>query len=339
MPRPQVSQDNLFSKFYNTQLLEGASHTLDATYVYTINLFAATIAQTLIIPADFSQASWPVGAAAYLVPIGTGGVSIDPAANVLLNGGTANVDLGTTAYGGNFVLLRSGVNDWLLLAGIASAGGLAATSLSGYIDGFTMSFVDIDSVSISSGNAFIPSSETILSSEFAIVLDGQPAAGANHFYLFDDGGVANIERSTTAPVLYSGTAYTKTGDNTRRYLGSLIGAGGDYLNFNHINNWVYFATNQVALTNGQAAFIPTAIDLSALAPITTILVAIAARNTDGAQSVGVNRDSTNQHLFLLPGDYAATVMPVVAGPAISYFYSLAPTTGLDVTMSGFYFGR
>lgn len=121
MPRSFSQQDYSFSKFWNTQQLRVAALTLDASYTYSDNLFLAEVAQTLTIPANLSEADWPLGSQCTLIPIGTAGVTVAVAGGVTINGGSSSQSLGTTAYGGVFILKRIAPNDYLLLTGIAAS--------------------------------------------------------------------------------------------------------------------------------------------------------------------------------------------------------------------------
>lgn len=94
----------------------------------------------------------------------------------------------------------------------------------GYIDGLQMVWNSATSISVTSGTAYIPSLGNVLQSNATLTLSGLVLTTSTwyHIYLYSNAGVPAIECVTAAPVLYNGTAYQKTGDNTRRYIGSVL---------------------------------------------------------------------------------------------------------------------
>ena len=95
----------------------------------------------------------------------------------------------------------------------------------GYIDGLQMQWVSATAVTVSSGRAYIPSLGYYLDAPNAIALTGLvlTASTWHHLYLYDNAGTPAVECVTTAPAApYSGTARAKTGDTSRRYIGSVL---------------------------------------------------------------------------------------------------------------------
>jgi hypothetical protein len=94
----------------------------------------------------------------------------------------------------------------------------------GYIDGLQMQWVSGTAVTVSSGTAYIPSLGNVLVANAAMALTGLSLTASTwyHLYLYSNAGTPAVECVTTAPVLYYGTAYQKTGDNSRRYVGSVL---------------------------------------------------------------------------------------------------------------------
>lgn len=94
----------------------------------------------------------------------------------------------------------------------------------GYIDGLKMIWVSNTAVSFSSGSAYVQSTNGIvnLPSQFNLTGLSLTASIFYHAYLFLSSGVPTVELSSTAPATaYYGTARSKTGDTTRRYIGSM----------------------------------------------------------------------------------------------------------------------
>lgn len=96
----------------------------------------------------------------------------------------------------------------------------------GFIDGFRYISVGDNAITVTAGAAYIPSLGRIVEMPTNKAFTGFVALAArsqHHFYLFENAqGVADVEISLTAPQLYYGTAYNKSGDASRRYLFSVL---------------------------------------------------------------------------------------------------------------------
>ena len=114
-----------------------------------------------------------------------------------------------------------------------------------------------------------------------------------HVYLYDNGGTPDIEIVTTAPATaYFGTARAKTGDTSRRYIGSArAGASANILYFTMIGSGgqvdiVYgedFSTVLRVLSGGSATT-ETDVSLAGLVPPTVTNAKISAfNNSAGTQ--------------------------------------------------------
>lgn len=88
-------------------------------------------------------------------------------------------------------------------------------------------------LSVSPGWAYVPALERLVGLAASKVTSGIVVAAATwlHGYLYEDGeGNGAIEWTTTAPAApYSGPARTKSGDDTRRYIGSVRSIGANTL--------------------------------------------------------------------------------------------------------------
>jgi hypothetical protein len=105
----------------------------------------------------------------------------------------------------------------------------------GFIDGLRMVYTGRTSLTVEAGSAYIASTGKILELTTDKVMTGLTLSVSSfyHVYLYDNAGVADIEISTTVPVRYYGTAYQKTGDATRRYIGSALTGTGGFFKFQH----------------------------------------------------------------------------------------------------------
>lgn len=160
----------------------------------------------------------------------------------------------------------------------------------GYIDGLQMQWVSGTSVTVSSGTAYIPSLGAYLQSSSPIALTGLTLTASTwyHLYLYSNAGTPAVEASTTAPATaYFGTARSKTGDTTRRYLGSVkTDSSSHVLSFYHeastgsihyrvdLNNAALFLVN-----NGTATSDAT-ISAAGAVPVTARTMLAFAENND-----------------------------------------------------------
>ena len=225
----------------------------------------------------------------------------------------------------------------------------------GYIDGLQMVWNSATSISVTSGTAYIPSLGNVLVSNATLTLSGLSLTASTwyHVYLYSNAGTPAIECVTTAPVLYYGTSYQKTGDNTRRYVGSVLtDSSSNIWNFKHNGSRYSWITNVAngtppfrILSNGQALS-ATIINASGVMPVTAFTALLRGSDTDA--SIGV---------FLMAGDYTPTVDDgqialkanlvgffEIASDSLQRFkYSFtgttAPTGGLYVDLIAFNFLR
>jgi hypothetical protein len=107
----------------------------------------------------------------------------------------------------------------------------------GYIDGLAMVWVSSTALTVRSGAAYIEGSSKVLRAAADIAKAGLALTASTwyHVYLYSNAGTPDVEIVTTAPATpYNGTACSKTGDTSRRYVGSVrTDASGNVLSFYH----------------------------------------------------------------------------------------------------------
>jgi len=127
-----------------------------------------------------------------------------------------------------------------------------------YIDGLNISYVTSGSISVSPGTAYISSLNKAIhvtgSITAAVANAGANVSGTwSHVYLRENAGAAAVEISTGTPSTpYAGVARTKTGDTSRRWIGSVFHDAGGYL-FRFASN-IYgnvFRMNWIVVDNGS----------------------------------------------------------------------------------------
>lgn len=106
-----------------------------------------------------------------------------------------------------------------------------------FISGLQMLWVSGTALTVTTGAACRPSDGLLLQPAANIAKTGLSLTASTwyHVYLYLNGSTPDIEIVTTAPAAaYFGTARAKTGDTTRRYIGSIVAlASGAILKFDH----------------------------------------------------------------------------------------------------------
>ena len=214
------------------------------------------------------------------------------------------------------------------------------------------------SIIVSTGLAYIPGSG-LLAVESPITKSGLSLSASTwyHVYLYNSGSVtspvAAAEVVTTAPTNYFGTAYQKTGDASRRYLGSVRTDGaGNLYNFVHnpVTGLVLYRANIATapfrvLSNG-AATTATSVDCSAVVPLTSAQALIRMNNSASASNIflgssdGFVPTSSSGSLDLAASRDAGHQVALNSSRQFQYIYDSSPSpSGLFCDLYGYYFVR
>lgn len=155
-----------------------------------------------------------------------------------------------------------------------------AVSLGGtgksFIEGLYMTRNSTSSITLSEGSAYIPGLGAAIELSAPITLSGLTLTGNTwyHMYLYSNAGVTSAEFVAVAPAApYFGKARHKTGDTSRRYVGSArTAASGSIFNFVQADTTISYREHQAdapfqVIVNG-AATVPTLVDCNGPVPIT-----------------------------------------------------------------------
>ncbi len=209
--------------------------------------------------------------------------------------------------------------------------------------------VDIGSCYAENGS-FIDATSVIVKSSLSLT-----ASTWYHVYVYLSGSTPSAEVVTTAPVAWKGNAFSKTGDTSRRYVGSILAdASSNVRNFVHgsLSGTVYYRKFRSDLTphrvlNGGTATTATAIPLSGIIPSTAIATLIRFTNL-ADKSVYTSEDngvlSTQNTVSLTAGNVATQsaflTHLVDASLQIWYIYASAVGAGAGyVDVLGYVFRR
>jgi hypothetical protein len=171
------------------------------------------------------------------------------------------------------------------------------------------------SLSFSTGTAYIPGlgRRVTVSADITLNALALPASVWHYAYLYESAGTAAIELVTTAPAApYMGTARTKTGDTSRRFIGAFrSGTNGGVLGFAMGSDGILnYRDNMIAapyrvLSNG-AATAPTIVVTSAIVPINV------------TKSVRLNLNNNGSPVAnLAPGNFNVTMVGAEPGGKVS----------------------
>jgi hypothetical protein len=162
--------------------------------------------------------------------------------------------------------------------------------LADYIGGLSMVWVSGTALTVKSGSAYIEGSSKILRAASDIAKTGLSLSASTwyHVYLYDNAGTPAVEVVTTAPASpFSGTARSKTGDTSRRYVGSVrTDASGNIFSFYHeaavgaVHYRVDLNTTALKLVTNGVATADATVSASSAAPTTALTLLTFAENND-----------------------------------------------------------
>jgi hypothetical protein len=236
----------------------------------------------------------------------------------------------------------------------STAADVAGVLVPGYIDGLNLVWVSNTALTVTSGTAYVPSLGRGLKAAANIAKTGLALTASSwyHVYLWLNGAAADVEIVTTAPsAVYNGTARTKTGDTTRRYLGSVLtDASGNIYSFVHFGTTVQYKANFANLPfrviNNGVAVVATTVGLSGVIPVTSVRALMSTTNDDTAQAAvfgcsdqGYTLDSSNWSSLLNPKAGAVGPYVIDGSQAIQYMYRGAPTSSVNARVAGYDFTR
>ncbi|VVP33131.1 hypothetical protein [Pseudomonas fluorescens] len=287
------------------------------------------------------------GAAYAIVPIqGYSKGLADQVRDWVNNYGPKMAALGTT---GNYDVLpvaKGGTGS--TNAAAARLALLAAEQTLGFIEGLSLYWNSGLSITVRPGSAYVPGLGRVVSYAGGTITPTTVGAVNTflHLYLTDTG---TIETSTTAPARYYNTAHVKTGDNYRRYIGSILintNAAGAYQFVHHPldNSIMYTLANPqaspfVALSGGAAA---AAFTTRVVAPPTAHTLEAAWQNTGTVPAQFTPSDAgtaigNGWVVFVMPGAIFNGRCPIATDGTITYKASGGGSASCYAL--GYYFDR
>ncbi|WP_256574792.1 hypothetical protein [Pseudomonas sp. B15(2017)] len=283
-----------------------------------------------------------------ILPVEKGGTGAITGSAALTNLGFSNFaktlvdDTDAAAARTTLVAAKSGANsDITELNGLTKPitplqGGVS----DGYIDGLNPIWNSSNSISVDSGAAFIPGLAKTLKVSAPLTLSGLTLAANTwyYLYLFETTGVATIELVTTAPSApYFGTARTKTGDSSRRFIAAVrCGASGlrPFLLSGGALIYTEDASTTLALSGGTATS-ATSVSCSSFIPPTTQRCILTLYGPPSGGTLIVGYANTIEILSCPAGTryQADTLCSVVQ--TVNYRHVTAVTGGSSIGVRGY----
>lgn len=220
----------------------------------------------------------------------------------------------------------------------------------GYIDGLKMVWVSGTALTVTTGAAYIPGLGKVLRATSDIAKTGLALTASTwyHVYLYSNAGTPAIECVTTDPdAPYNGTARAKTGDTSRRYLGSILtDASGNIFRFQQNGNEIQYVVNMVApfrVLSGGKAVIRTTVDFSSVIPITADYCIANVINNDSIQLfVDLPELGNSGYItrYTCLSNQRTPIITALPSRTFQYFYLLTPTSsGAFMDAWGYRFSR
>lgn len=216
---------------------------------------------------------------------------------------------------------------------------------SGVITGLGLEWVSATSLRVTTGAAHIESLGRAISATSAITKSSLSLSASTWYYvyLFENAGAADIEIVTTAPATaYRGTARSKSGDTSRRFLGAVRtdGSGNLYEFMTEANEtiWIVNATQTpFRVLAGGTTTAWTSFSLASVVPPTAKQFSALMQVVGGTIGTDISSDSAG-------GKFRYTINPSQGFPkyypmtTAQTFYYKAPASGagaLYVDVMGF----
>lgn len=220
----------------------------------------------------------------------------------------------------------------------------------GYIDGLNLVWNSGTSLSVTSGSAYIEGAAAIVNVPAALTLSGLSLTASTwyHVYLYLSDGTPAIECVTDDPATaYSGTARSKTGDASRRYLGSVkTNSDGAIYNFAHKSNFLIYREDTAGyilrVLSGGMSTTDVSISCAEAVPITATTVTLRVRNTSSTsglrikQSDGTYPVAQSGFTGVSPGGIAVFQFPLDSSRQLIYSFNITPdSTGGFIDVLGY----
>lgn len=235
-----------------------------------------------------------------------------------------------------------------------------------YINGLKLSWVSNTQISVGTGACYTLASGGIGEATASTTLTPTLAANTRYYvYAANVSGVLSYQVSSTAPVVYRGTAQQKTGDSSYRMIGSFrTDASANIMKTTAVvtgsGGWVHYAeamraTANLVLNDGRS-LTPASVSLATWVPVGCRLVEIflkAVVTVDNAFyfahsemdfTLAANISNSYKSFYAdtvqTGGAGDSVLMPLDSSQAFQYLATSSTVgSGVDIALQGYYFER
>lgn len=245
-----------------------------------------------------------------------------------------------------------GADVWRDFDGSAWAQRISArgAEFAGVIHGLTLEWVSGTALTVTGGGAHIEGLGRVVAVPSSIAKTGLSLAADTwfHVYLYLNAGTPDVEIVSTAPATsYSGSARSKTGDTSRRYLGSVRTNGsGSIRRFSMDGTAIRWEEDVRAapfrVLAGGTASTWTSVSLSAVLPVTARGVSAFIQLIGGTVGTDFSSDSAGGRFIYTvnPAQFASGMFTFdQAGQAIYYRAPAANFGQLFIDVNGYTLAR
>lgn len=220
-----------------------------------------------------------------------------------------------------------------------------------HIDGLNLTW-GASTVTVPPGSAYIPSSGTTLevAAALTINLTGMAANTFYHVYVYSNAGTPAAEMSLTVPLAVATGGAIKTGDNTRRYIGSFYASGATAAyRFVQVENRMYYDVGGIAsapFSFSGSAITSTNVTAPAV-PVTALTAAAMLNNASttagtsvrvGTPNTGTLSNTNFRQSLSIGGEWQGDLL-LDASQQFSYKFDATPSAPFVVRVNGYTFAR
>lgn len=220
------------------------------------------------------------------------------------------------------------------------------------IDGMKLTWNSATSISVGIGSCVTESGDIINNTSTLTASSLSLSASTwYHVYVYLSGGSPAAEVVTTAPVAWKGTAYSKTGATSRRYVGSIKSDGsGNVIPFLMMGNWMYYRANLRAtpfrVLSGGTATTETSVACNGIVPVTSRMAIMRMANSDASITfvTGTSDDGITLSASVNLNAFGAGSQVVVeqlldSSQAFTYLFASSPSGAVYIDVHGYQFER
>lgn len=254
------------------------------------------------------------------------------------NDGT--VDIATIAPGKTIAAFPDGNGDYKIVL----LQDTVTTQGSKTIEGMKVVYNSTNSFTVETGSCYAENGDYIDITS-AITASSLSLSNSTRYYVYVylSSGTPAVEVSTTTPTVYSGSAKSKTGDTSKRYVFDFKTDGsGNILQFQHNPSMSYVALMYavpVFLSNGKATSYTAITSIQDYVSVYTRNLQINALNTDTSTAFINTSDTSADVIPIYASVRVVAMVPCDANQQIRYKYASTPTNGLYISLYGYYYDR